>query len=140
MKLKSSLLYMILQNSPTPHRYTSAYNSLKNVIELELKDDFEVPQEIIEKFKVIKINYNNFINNIPLVVIEKFFNNFRDDLRRYIFIEYQNNELNLKAIDIYLLLEDFFNDIYALACEIASYYNLEIKLNDMTTKSKKEYL
>lgn len=130
MKLKQGLLYNILDNRDVKDKYSKSFLSLKNVIDLEQKENKTFDKNIIKKYNNIKDKYDNFLNNIPLNVIETFFYRYSKDLNDYIYIEYHKNEVNdLKVIDIYIMLEDYFKQVFNLACEIANFYNLEIKLN-----------
>jgi len=140
MKLKLGLLSLILDNSNTPNKYTRAFLNLKNVFELEEKENFKFDKELIKKFNNIKEKNKNFQNEIPLKIIEKYYILQNDQLDEYIFIRYNGNEIaDLRIIDLYVLLEDFFQEIFSLACEIADFYNLEIKIND-NSQRKNEFL
>ncbi|MFW6173087.1 MAG: hypothetical protein ACOC5T_05025 [Elusimicrobiota bacterium] len=129
MKLKQGLLYMILDNPNSPNKYSKAFLNLKNVFELEKKENFKFSPEICEKFTKIEEKYLSFINNIPLKVIETYFTIYSNDLEHYIYLDYQGSEVSdLKIIDLFIKLEQYYEEIFALACEIANFYNLEIKL------------
>lgn len=137
MQLKLSLLGLILENSNTTNKYSKAYLNLKNVFDLENKEDFEFTKDFIKKFKELSLKYDSFINNIPLEVIEKYYNLHIDNLEKYIYIEYRGFELEeYKTIDLGIELEDFYKQIFSLACEIANYYNLEVKLNNKSQDNR----
>jgi len=136
MKLKLSLLSDILNNANTPNKYSKAFLAIKNVIDLELKEsESELTKQILDNFTEIEKSYYNFINNIPLKIIERYYINYANELSKYPYIEYEGNELaEYKVIDIYNWLEDFFEKIFALSCEIADLYNIEVKLKEASRK------
>jgi len=130
MKLKQGLLYNILDNHDIHNKYSKAFLSLTNVIDLEQKENKGFDKNLIQKYKNIKIIYDNFINDIPLNVIETYFFKYNKDLNEYIYIDYRGKEIcDIKVIDLYIQLENFYKEIFNLACEIANFYNIEIKLN-----------
>lgn len=131
MKLKSSLLFTILENPQSPNRYSKVFTSLENVFKLEKEEsDSVITDEFKKRFNKIKKQYNNFHKNIPLIVVERYFMNHRDTMNKFVYLEYQNNEMtDLKISELFFDLEQFFNEVFQLACELANYYNLEIKLN-----------
>lgn len=140
MRLKQSLLFSILENINSNNKYSKAYLNLKNVIELEKKEKDFKDQELIEDFEKITKNYNEFINGIPLVVVEKFYfeNNARSD--DYLYLEYNEQDFSLIAMEIFNRLELFFSEVFELACRIANFYNLEIKLGNNNSGSENKYL
>ena len=139
MKLKQGLLYSILDNHDVNNKYSKAFNNLKNVIELETKETSNFDENIINKYKDIQKKYLNFFNKIPLNVIETYFFRYSKDLNDFVYIEYQGKEVNdTKVIDLYILLENFYQEVFTLACEIANFYNIEIKLNQGSNKSSIE--
>lgn len=131
MKLKSSLLYMILDNAMTSNRYSKAFLNIENVFKLESKDpDFVIPKELLNTFKELKKRYDSFLSEIPLLIIERYYFDHANDMNKFVYLEYDEKELSdIKIIDLYNELEQFYNEIFELACEFASYYNLEIKMN-----------
>ncbi len=130
MKLKQGLLYMILDNPNIATKYSKAFLNLKNVIELEKKENSKFDKSIIDSFNELSKKYNSFLNKVPLRVVETYFRKYAEDLEYYVYLEYEGNEVSdLKIIDIYIKLEDFFSECFELACKIADFYNLEIKLN-----------
>jgi len=137
MKLKLGLLGLIIDNVTTHNKYTKAFLNLKTVFELEQNENFKFSKEFKLKFEGLKRQYLNFDNDIPLQVIEKYyFLNF-ENLNKYVYVEYNGNELSdTKIIDLYLKLENYFNEVFALACEIADYYNLEVKLKSDNQKQE----
>lgn len=121
---------MILDNSNVANKYSKAYLNLKNVIELEKKENAKFDKSIIDSFNELSKKYNSFINKVPLRVVETYFRKYAEDLEYYVYLEYEGNEVSdFKIIDIYIKLEDFFSECFELACMIADFYNLEIKLN-----------
>lgn len=143
MELKKNLLYVILQNPNTPNKYSKSFLNLLNVVELEkLDESFDLPKDFMLKYNKVKLRYDNFINNIPLIVIERYFESNRDNFNKYVFLEFKENEItDVKVSEIFLQLETFFKDVFNLAVMIASYYNLEIKLNKGNlTDTVKDYI
>jgi hypothetical protein len=130
MKLKASLLYMILENPQITNRYSRSYENLKNVIDLELKESPSMKEDIVyKKFKKLQNQYNSFYHEIPLKIVEKYYFKYREKLNHYVFIEYKKKDFNIKIIDLYFLLENFFLEVFECACMLANQYNLEIKIN-----------
>ena len=138
MKLKSSLLFTILENPESPNRYSKAFLSMKNVFKLEEEEtDSIITTELKTKFSKIKKQYNDFHKNIPLIVVERYFMNHIATMNKFVYLEYQGNEMtDLKISELFFELEQFFNKIFQLACELANYYNLEIKLNKPSNGEK----
>lgn len=131
MKLKQGLLFQILDCPNIPNKYTKSYLNLKNVFELEKSDNFTFDDELIKKFSDITIEFNSFLNKIPLKVIETYFKTNAEKLDDYIYLEYKGNEVSdMKNIDLFMELEMFFDKLFSLACEIANFYNIEIKLKN----------
>ena len=127
--MKLGLLGLIIDNINTSNKYSKAFINLKNVFELEENDNFEFTKVFKLKFESIKKKYYNFDNGIPLQVLEKYYFVNHEKLNKFIFIEFGGKELSdVKTIELYLRLENYFNEIFALACEIADFYNLEVKL------------
>lgn len=137
MKLKVGLLSLILDNINTPNKYTKAYLNLKNVFELESKEtDFKFTKEQIEKFNELEKSYNSFINGIPLKVVERYYIQHYEDLQKHCYLEFEDNELSdLKIIDLFYKLENYYEEIFEFACNIANYYNLEIKFTSQTSNT-----
>jgi len=130
MKLKNSLLLDIITSQEIPNKYSKGFLNLLTIFKLEEQEGFKLPDYIINKFKKLEQKFISFYNNIPLRVIEKYYIKYMLDYNKYVYIEYNGFEIdNLKVIDIYLLLEQFFDDLYLIASLIASYYSLEIKIN-----------
>ena len=131
---------MILEYPMGQNRYSRSFLNLKSVIELEQKEeDFNLPKEMIKEYEQIEKQFYNFINNIPLTVVERYYNEHKENMNKYVYLEYNENELSeLKISELLYKLEEYFMVIYNLAVNIASYYNIEIKLN--INKSDKEYV
>lgn len=128
---------MVLDNIPTPNKYSKAFLNIENVIELEESEEFKLDKKIIEKFQKIKKRFNNFLNGIPLIVVERYYNDYRDDYNKYAFLEYHGRELSdMRIIDLFTELEKFHAQVFNLACMIANYYNLEVKLNENASQSR----
>jgi len=140
MKLKASLLYEILNNNfPETSKYSKSFLNIKNVIMLEnnLKIS-EIKPETRKKFIELEKKYNLFYLNIPLVIIEKYYNkNINHHPAHIIYFEVPKNdneeiEFELSVMEVHILLENFFQEVFEIACILADDYNLEIKF-------KKEY-
>jgi len=124
---------MILENSQSSNRYSKAYLNLKNVIKLEEKEKHKFKQSVHDEFKQLTEKFNNFQNKIPLLVIERYYLDHRDKPQKYCNLIYgseQKELLGLQIMDLYEKLEEFFQECFVLACDIASLYNLEIKINN----------
>lgn len=140
MKLKINLLVPILENTNTPNKYSKAYLSLNNVFQIEDRHNYKFDVLIMEQYQRLTYKYGDFINKIPLTVIEKYYNVHQAELNKHCFIMYGEHELaDLTVIEIYTKLEDFFNSCFSLACRIADLYNLEVKLNNPNNNDKQEF-
>ena len=151
-RLKQTLLSDIISGKGIyQHKYSTAYNWIKAVIELEKKEKInKIPDRLFNKFKEIEFKTINGLNErfagIPLLILEQYFFRNNNDLNNYIAIEFrysisENEEktievTNIYCTDLYLLLEEFFNEIYFLAIEILDFYSLEIKLKNEKTIGK----
>lgn len=141
MKLKVTLLYTILETQTGTNKYSRSFSVLSNVFRLEASDGFEFPSGIQKKYEELKKKYNNFMSGIPLTVIERYYNEHSDKLNKFVYLEYGSCELtDLRIIELYEHLENFFQEIYSIACDIANYYNIEIKLNTKSSKGSQNYL
>lgn len=138
MKLKSNLMFMILENRQSDNRYSKSFLNLQNVIELEESDQsFKLPKELLVKYNYLKSKYNKFLSDIPLIVIERYYNENKENMNKFVFLEFDNKELtDIKISELFLELEIFFTKIFNLTCILANYYNLEVKLNDGNTTEK----
>jgi hypothetical protein len=132
MKLKLNLLIPILENVSSSNRYSKAYLNLKNVISLENRADYKFKdQEVYTKFQNLEKKFNNFLCDIPLIVVEKYFNDNKEDHNKFIYLEYKDEELtDLKIMELYNELETYFQECFTLACLIADLYNFEVKFNE----------
>ena len=131
MKLKSHLLFEIINNSfASPNRYSKAFSNLSMVLKLEENEKFSFPEIIITEFSQITTEYHNFLAGIGVRVIERYYLEHREKLNKMVFFEFEGKEItDIKIIELYEKLEIFYGKMFELACQIASYYNLEIKLN-----------
>lgn len=132
MKLKLNLLLNILDNPPTANKYSKSFLNLKNVLDLEKRNNyiFKDPS-VYSSFKNLKKKYDRFMSHIPLVVVERYFNDHKEDQNKFIYLEYQNHELSdLKIMELFNELEIFFEECFSLACLIADLYNFEVKFNE----------
>lgn len=137
MKLKENLLGEIFARVFMQNKYSKSYINIKNVFELEKQEKFNMPNYLIKDFQVLEMKYNSFINNIPLLVIEKYFYENYDNLDKYIFIEFEGNEIqSIKVINLYFELENYYNELFALASKIANFYNIEVKINKNAINDK----
>ena len=141
MRLKQSLLLMNLENINTDNKYSKAFLNLENVKKLEDKEKTIFPLEIQTKFRKLKEKFDNFLGGIPLKVVERYYIQHMTDMNHYCYFEYNGKELeDIKIVDLFILLERFYEEVFELSCEIANYYNLEIKLNNKTNSGAQEYI
>lgn len=141
MKLKGSLMASILDNYPTPNKYSRAYLNLRNVFDLESNSGFKFEKHMVESMKKIENKYNKFLNGIPLVVIERYYIDHKENYNKYIFLEYGELELSdIRIMDLFTELEKFYSMIFELTCKIADYYNLEVKLNSKGNNESEKYI
>lgn len=136
MKLKSSLLYMILENPKTHNRYSKCFLNLKNVLMLEQEENFQFSEDILEKFDELEKKYNEFLRGIPLEVCELYLFDNIEDKNKYITILYQDLNTTIKVIELYIMLENFFKEVYSLTCLVANLYNLEVKINNSSNSNE----
>lgn len=133
MKVKNSLLTEIMTLESHPKKYSKAYLNLNTVLELEKKEkqlDSTMEKTINEEKKEIDKMYSNFMNSIPLKIVEHYYVKNSHNLRMYAYIEYGENEISdIKYEDIYLKLEEFYNKIFRLTCMLLSQYSVEVKVN-----------
>ncbi|MHA1381434.1 MAG: hypothetical protein ACTSRG_23955 [Candidatus Helarchaeota archaeon] len=142
MRLKYNLLIPILNNDSHPQKYSRAYMNLKNVLELEHEEEQQkgkkiLSKEIEDQFKFLETKYKNFLNKIPLIVIEKYFLLHKDELNKYVSLRYKELELSdLQVVELFEKFEEYFNKCFNIACRIADLYNIEIKLNENKESQK----
>ncbi len=131
MKLKSSLLLTIIEHDLGPQKYTSAYNRLKNVIQLERDEEqFSIPKDIENKFEELQRRFDDFKDGIPLDVVERYYIDNASNLQRFVFLTYDGKELSdMFIIDLYRELEKFHREVFDIAVRLANYYALELKVN-----------
>ncbi|MFW6282491.1 MAG: hypothetical protein ACOC1P_00355 [Minisyncoccales bacterium] len=135
MKLKVSLLFEIIGGDNSLNKYSRGFEILENVIQLEKKENEKFDLEIESKFKELKKRYMDFLNGIPLKVLEKHYINKRENLNKELYLEFMEKEVtNFKVIEIYLLLEDFYRELFSVACMIANFYNIEPKINNKNSE------
>jgi len=145
-RLKTNLLIDILAyDSSALFKYSKCLLNIKTLFEIEKTEGYIFPQNYYEIYNSILEKEKDFLNGIPLLIVEKYFYNKIQHLNGYVSISYytknENDEniehnINMTVNDLYLLLEDFFNKIFLLASLLANYYNLEIKVNDTSVKNK----
>lgn len=137
MKLKTNLLFSVLKVPESTTKYSQSYLNLQNVFEIEDKEGFEFPSHIIEDFDKLTKKYNNFINEVPLKIVERYYMQYRNNFNKFVFFEFNEKEVtDLTIIELYSMLESFFDSCFNLACQIAKYYNLEIKINQDSEQSE----
>lgn len=138
MKLKLNLLLNVLENPTSSNKYSKSYLNLKNVMDLEKRGEYKFNDtSVIDKFDKIEKSYLDFINKIPLNVVERYFNDNHENPNKHAYLEYNDNELSdIKIMEIYNKLELFFQDCFSLACLIADLYNFEVKFNEGENKNK----
>jgi len=135
IRLKENLLSEIF--APEIHtKYSKSVLNLKTIIQLEKKDEFIIPDDILDKINKILEREHNFLENIPLKIIEHYFNLKISNINSYINIIYKNEELSIKTNELLLELEIFYTEIFMVSSLLANYYNLEIKIN---TASNNDY-
>lgn len=129
------------------HKYSTAYNCLLAIIELEKKETHteKLPNRFFERFdEITKLldNLDEKVKDIPLLIVEQYFIRNSSELSKYIFIQYGKIEGNsdLQCFHLYEILEAFFQKVYLLCVEIADYYSLEIKLKRSGEKYNSEQM
>lgn len=115
-------------------KYTESFNIIEAVIKLESKEDSKnkLSDYYFKEFKELKECYNNLderVKGFPLNVLEQFLIRNSSDLSRYLYMNYKDLELiDMQVIELYDILERYFQRIYLLAVQISDHYSLEIKL------------
>lgn len=144
-EIRKILLSKILSmEGTTPSKYSTAFNTLKSIINIELKERSKerLPEEIFIKFRNIEESSTKLDENLqgfPLLIIEEYFFRNIDSLDKFIYLAYNKLEYaEYKVINIYEILEQFFQQIYFLAVEIADFYSIEIKLKSNKQNNKDE--
>lgn len=138
--LRINLLSGIISSSGVHQsKYSNCYNELKAIIELEKKekDKDKIPKSFFEEFEEITGSINNLserTEGVPLLILEQYFLRNSNDLKKYVYIEYDEVKIDMMTGDLYLILEEFYVKIYLLAVKIADFYNIDIKLK----KERKE--
>ena len=132
MKLKNNLLIDILDNRVGANKYSKSFLNLKNVLDLEEKAKYKFKDKsVYTKFNKLKFKFYGFINGVPLVVVERYFNDNKENINKFVYLEFQDNEVSdLKIMELFNLLEEFYQECFSLACLIADLYNFEVKFND----------
>ena len=136
LKLKTNLLIEILSPTGAIKSYSKCLLNLNTIIRLEKEEKFKIPQTILDLFENIKIKEDNFINGIPLNILEREFYKKIDNMKGYISINHLEHELNKPVSEIFILLEKFYNEMFLIASLLANYYNLEIKINQKNNDSE----
>lgn len=132
-KIRLTLLGNIIGNSGVyQHKYSTGFNSLKSIMKLESKEtQNKLPLEMFDRFKELEDNLTNInpkVKGIPLLVLEQYFLRNTNNLNNWVYIEYGKKGTDLRIVDLYLMLETWFSELYLLASEIADYYNYEVKM------------
>ena len=128
------------------HKYSSNYNTLKAIIELEKKEKEQdmLPKSFFDRFDDIKkmtTNLDPKIKGFPMLIVQEYFIRNSANLDKYIYMTYGKDlesASELKVMELYEILEDFFFKIYLLAVQISDFYKLEIKLKKDNTKLNNE--
>ena len=129
LRLKENLLIDILSPHNITLKYSKSLLNLKTLMIIEKKDNFVFPDEIYNLYKeIIKVE-DNFLNGIPLRIVEKYYFMKSDKLNSYINIEYGEYQINKRVSEIYILLEEYYSKLYLIGSLIGNYYNIEIKVN-----------
>lgn len=134
--IRQQLLIEIISPSGVyPCKYTDALKRLKAVITLEReeKGSSKMNENLFKLFEEIEKKSNSLtedLKGIPLMILEQYFLLNSNKLDVYLNIEYHNicpkKEYYVK--DLYLILEEYFNEMYMLAIRITDLYSIEIKL------------
>ena len=135
LKLKENLFIEIFSPNPA-NKYSKSLLNLKTIVELEEKEKFKIPENVLLKIEELKKKEHDFINKIPLNIIEHYFTQKSSNFNSYINCMFKENEINMKVNEVYILLEDFYKEIFFVASLLATYYNLEIKI---TGESNNDY-
>jgi hypothetical protein len=130
LRLKENLLIEILAPTNSTSKYSKGLLNLKTIVKLEDREEFKLPNDINELYNKLLTREEDFINKIPLSIIEKYFNQKIDNLNSFINIQFKERELNIKTNELFIELEGFYNEIFLVASLIASYYNLEVKVGN----------
>lgn len=134
IEIKQRLLHDILNSKGVfYHKYTNSYHAMRNILDLEFKEDKEVNKKIKPIFDKITNKYVDFYKGISLTIMEQFFMRNNKDLGRFIPIEFNDEDYGeISAMNLYVMLEDFFNEIFNLAVMVANLYSYEIKFNEIS--------
>lgn len=120
-----------MSNNQSTKKYTKSMLNLKTLIDLEKMSKFKLNGDNLKEYEELLQLELSFIGGIPLKVIEIHFYNNANNLNSYPYIEYEDVDIdNVRAIDMYILLEEFFERIFGLVTIVADLYNLEIKINN----------
>jgi hypothetical protein len=137
LRLKENLLIDILNPHQIFMKYSKSLLDLKTLMSIELKENFKFPKEILDLYNDIISVENDFINGIPLRIIEKYYFMKAEKLNSFVNIEYNNFQINMRISELYVILEEFYSKLYLIASLIGNYYNIEIKVN---TESNNEFI
>jgi hypothetical protein len=145
-KLKLNLLIDILSyDNASAFKYSKCLLNIKTLWEIEKSEGFNFTPFFVQIYNEIVEKEHEFMNKIPLLIVEKYYYSKITNLNGYVSINYfvknddgddEDRILNIPVNDLYLELEAYFNKIFLLASLFANYYNLEIKINDTATKNK----
>jgi len=135
LDLKKNLFIEIFSPNPS-NKYSKSLLNLKTIVELEEKEKFKIPENVLLKIEDLKKKEDEFIEGIPLNIIEHYFSQKSSNFNSYINCMFKDKEINIKVNELYILLEDFYKEIFLVASLLATYYNLEIKI---TGESNDDY-
>ncbi|MHA1381177.1 MAG: hypothetical protein ACTSRG_22645 [Candidatus Helarchaeota archaeon] len=142
-KLILNLLIPILNNDPHPQKYSRAYLNLKNVMDLEREDEQIKGKKILSEsigkdFKDIEYLYKSFLGDVPLIILEKYYLQYKDELNKHVHLRYKDSELSeIQIVEVFEKFEEYFNKCFSVACKIADLYNIEVKLNENKAQEMK---
>ena len=138
IRLKENLLLDILNPRSELNKYTKGILNLTTLYKIELSEKFKFSEEITNLYLELLNKSDSFINSIPLSIVEKYFYQKVNNMNSYISIQFQGLELSIPTNELYILLENYYNNLFLCGSLIANYYNIEIKINN--TKEEMDYI
>lgn len=121
------------------HKYTKSYRNLINLASLEEKaSGTKFMSKFSKRILELEKEQENFHNGVPLAIFEQYFFRNNDNVEKYVYIEYKGMDKGeIKVIEMFEILEKFFDKIFAVAMEIADYYSYEIKFENKYSQTSK---
>lgn len=130
LRLRQNLLIDVI-NPVEINKYSKSLLNLKTLFYIEQKEGFQFPKNILEIYNEILEKEDNFLNEIPLLIIEKQYYRKASNINGYVSIYMSNQrELNLEVAELFILLEAYYSKMFLLASLVANYYSIEVKIND----------